>query len=160
RPQVGAGDRGVAWLAPAVLITPVAALFKENGALLPVLLLLVETILFRLRTASPDTRRSLLRFHALFTLLPVLLGALALAFMMPRLLEGYAVRDFNVVERALTQARVVFQYAQMILLPDVRQMGLFHDHLAVSRGLLSPPTTLPALLAGIGAVVLAWRVRQ
>jgi hypothetical protein len=59
-----AGRRsGVAWIAGAVIIGGALATFsKENGALLPILLLVIEAVCFRFRTHATVSRR--LKFAA------------------------------------------------------------------------------------------------
>jgi len=54
---------------------------------------------------------------------------------------------------------VLWHYAGLIALPATGNLGLFHDDIGVSTGLLSPPTTLLALLA-LGAVLLLAVVRR
>jgi tetratricopeptide (TPR) repeat protein len=64
-------------------------------------------------------------------------------------------RPFTLGERLLTQARVVSSYLVHIFVPRLRDLGIFHDDYLISRGLLTPPSTLMSiaflsLLAAIG----------
>ncbi|MBK8894755.1 MAG: hypothetical protein IPN64_12105 [Propionivibrio sp.] len=60
------------------------------------------------------------------------------------ILGGYAWRDFSLGERLLTEARVLWFYLHMIVLPNLGEMGLHHDDFLISRGPLSPgPPCLP-----------------
>ena len=67
-------------------------------------------------------------------------------------------RDFNGMERLMTQARVQVFHLSQLVLPLPGRLNLDHDF-AVSRGLLEPATTLPAIIACIallaGAVYLS-----
>jgi tetratricopeptide (TPR) repeat protein len=67
-------------------------------------------------------------------------------------------RDFNGLERLMTQARVQLFHLSQLILPAPGRLNLDHDF-AVSRGLLEPATTLPAILACVallaGAAYLA-----
>jgi len=62
----------------------------------------------------------------------------------------------------LTEARVLVFYLKMIVMPSISELGLYHDDISISRGLLEPPSTLPALLllAGLLGAALALRTRQ
>jgi hypothetical protein len=145
------------WLA---LITVMATLAKENGALLPWLIAVVEVVLFRGAWAGRD-RVALARLGWAVLLLPVILVASVL-LVSPELISGrYGGRDFTLEERVLTQARMLWQYLGWILLPNITSMGFFHDDIPLSRGLLTPLTTLLSLLAwgalGIVAFVLRGR---
>lgn len=73
---------------------------------------------------------------------------------------AYAARDFTLVERLLSQPRIVGEYLYGILLPRLGGGGIYHDDFVVSRGLLQPWTTLPALLGVLTALALALRYRS
>lgn len=73
--------------------------------------------------------------------------------------SGYQLRPFSMVERLLTEGRAIWFYLGLIVGPDMEALGLYHDDFIVSRGLLSPWTTLPALIGLGGLVLLAWKVR-
>lgn len=133
---------GVLWL---ILLTGLAALGKENGLLLPWLIVAVEVSLFRGRWAGRDCVW-LARLGWLALLAPLLLAALVLWLHPEFFLRGYAGRDFTFAERLLTQARLLWQYLYWLLVPAVGEMGLHHDDIPRSTGLLAPWTTLPALL--------------
>ena len=73
--------------------------------------------------------------------------------------DAYAVRDFTLWERLLTQPRVLVDYLGSIMLPSM-QAGIFYDDYEISRGLLKPWTTLPSVLLVLGALAAAWLVRR
>jgi len=64
---------------------------------------------------------------------------------------AYATRDFSLLERLLTQPRVLFAYFSNILLPSM-STGIFYDDYTISRGLLTPWQTLPALIGVTAAL--------
>lgn len=151
-------DRGpwgaVSICAAFVIFTPLAVLCKENGALLPLYALVLEVTLFGLRSNRPRGRAFLRGVFGVFLLLP-LLGFLAYLSLDPDwLTSGYLTRDFSLDERLLTEARVLWFYVFITLIPDIRNMGLYHDDMAVSHGLFQPLTTAPAL-AGIVLLLAA-----
>jgi protein O-mannosyl-transferase len=132
------------WL---VLLGLFAVLSKENGALLPWLVAVTEVTLFR-GLWRGQTNVSLQRFGYLLILLPLVL-IIGVASLAPELLPGsYAGREFTLQERLLTQSRALWQYLSWLLLPNVLDMGFFHDDIPLSRGLMSPFTT--------GLSILAW----
>jgi hypothetical protein len=124
--------------------TVLGALAKESAVLLPLYALLLETCLPALR--GRGHARAL---HWLFVLglgLPAVLGV---AWLLPKALApaAYAIRDFDMGERLLTEARVVLDYLRWSLLPSLGELSLYHDDYRVSRGLLDPPSTAFALAA-------------
>jgi tetratricopeptide (TPR) repeat protein len=69
----------------------------------------------------------------------------------------YDAREFTLVERLLTQPRVVMRYIGLILFPHPLRLNLLHD-VPVSHSLLDPPTTLLSLLALLAMFSLAIRL--
>lgn len=140
------------------VVTPLAALCKENGTLLPLLILVTEVTLLRWRTPDKNTRCMLITIVGLSAVVPLLLGLFYFLNNPGLILGGYAWRDFLLIERLMTEARVLWFYLHMILLPSMGEMGLHHDDILISRNLLSPWTTLPAvaglLLLATGAFML------
>jgi len=139
---------------------PLAVFSKENGALLPLLLLIVEYFFFRFR-GQPHERRAAIAA----TVLPTLVAAITVLVLIVhdpgRVTGGYAVRDFTLWERLLTQPRALFDYlANLLLLPGGSGMSLYHDDFPVSAGLLDPPTTLASLLAIAVLLAGAWWFRR
>lgn len=128
---------------------------KENAALLPLLALVIEHALFAVKPAASTMRRQIRLFYALTVLVP--LGAFAAyLFLHPEfLLSAYDQRHFTLWERLLTEARVLWFYLGLLVLPDVRHLGLFHDDIRVSLGLFDPLTTLPAAISIIIFLALA-----
>ena len=60
------------------------------------------------------------------------------------IVSGYEIRSFSLVERLLTEARVIWEYLYWIVFPRLESFGLFHDDIALSTSLIDPWTTLPA----------------
>lgn len=131
---------------------------KEDSALLPAYTLALELTVLGFHAARPATTRILRRGY-----LALVLGGLAAYTMVviPHFWswDAYPSRDFSSYERLLTQARVLMMYLGQILLPLPGNLPFFYDDLAPSRGLLEPLTTLPALAAVAGLLLLAWHWR-
>jgi tetratricopeptide (TPR) repeat protein len=147
RRRMLAGRHGMAWLLVGLFgCGGLAILSKETGVLLPVYMLVIEITLFRFRNGQGQVDRAMLTFFMLFLLLPAISACLFLA-LRPEAFLNYAARDFTLSERLLTQPRVILFYLKMIVMPSVQELGLYHDDVSISHGLMDPPTTLYALLA-------------
>lgn len=162
RQQRGRSSVWVLWIVtPSLTLLGMAC--KENAALVPVFLGVIEVALFDFRLPDGRVSRQLTAFFSIFLVLPALLAAFLILRGSPALMGGYLIRDFSLSERLLTESRVLFTYLRWIALPDLRQLGLYHDDIVVSRGLLQPWTTLPAVLGIIalltGALALRRRLR-
>ncbi|HYN78822.1 MAG TPA: tetratricopeptide repeat protein, partial [Lamprocystis sp. (in: g-proteobacteria)] len=133
--------------------TTLAAFTKENGALLPLLALVILWLWI------PKARRLTNRVdRALIVLLAVLPSALLLGYLaslLPGTLEyGYGpARYFTPVERLLSQLTIVLDYLHRLLLPTADHVSPYMDRLPAAKGWLDPPVTLVA--AGCWAALIA-----
>ncbi|MHB1950571.1 MAG: MICOS complex subunit MIC10 family protein [Acidiferrobacteraceae bacterium] len=147
-------------LASVLIFMPLAALSKENGFLLPLLLLVIEVFFFGF-SGGAQTRRLLIGFFGVFLALPVLGTLWVLVFRPSWLLASYAGRPFTLSQRLMTEPRVLFYYVRNLLVPNGEGMGVFHDDYVVSTGLLHPVTTLFSiagwLIVGLASVLAARR---
>ena len=137
-----------------------AFLSKENSAMLPVMLLVTEVWFF-----TPELHRSAwkrLKGAPWVTwgllLVGVLVGFLGGAKIIQGMMLGYGIRHFTLVERLLTEARVVVWYLSLFLWPLPSRLSLEHD-VVISFSLLHPASTLGAItfLALLGWLVLRYR---
>lgn len=120
--------------------TLLAALSKENGALLPLLILVIEF-------CNPNkNNKPVWQWRAVFLWLP----SIAIVVMLLRYIDfspdPWPNRDFNQIERLLTESRVLMSYLVQLFIPRVEGYGFFQDGFLVSKGWLSPPTTLFSIL--------------
>ncbi len=131
---------------------------KEDAALLPLYCLLLELTVLRFGAAEPWRAHSLRRLYLVMTLVGT---ALYLFWLLPHYwsTEAYGGRDFNSIERLLTQARVLVMYLGQIVVPLPSGMPFNYDGFEISRGLLQPITTLPSLLFVLALLVWAWAWR-
>lgn len=139
------------------ILWPLSVLTKETGALFPLFVLAWELILRRSAHGSLD--RFARGYVALTSLALMAVAAYALSPAMQWLWSGYDLRPFSLVERLLTEARVLWFYLGLIAFPRIEALGLYHDDIAISTGLFSPWSTLPAVAGLVGLVWVAWRVR-
>lgn len=134
----------------AGLGTLLAVLSKENGALLPLLLLVLEVFLHRMGVRHAPRK----------AWLSVVLGLPAVAVLAylavhinfaPNL---WPTRPFNQVERLYSEARIMWDYVGQLWMPRIEGAGLFQDGFEISRNLTQPISTLWAVL-GWMTVILA-----
>lgn len=138
----------------------VAAFYsKESALLLPVYALALEWGVLRFRTATHRGAVALKAGYALAVLVP-------LAWLLWHwladpawLAQLYQLRSFTLTERLLTEGRVLWFYLREIFMPQPSVMGLYHDDFPLSTGLLTPATTLLALLGHLVVIVSAWMLR-
>ena len=126
-----------------------AILTKETALLLPLYVFIVEFVVFRFQ-AAPRLRPI---YYGLITA-GILAGILIVVREADIVFAGYAGRSFSPAERVLTEARVLMFYLHLIFVPDLSNFALFHDDIAVSTGLLVPPTTVLSIVA-LAALVAA-----
>jgi tetratricopeptide (TPR) repeat protein len=128
---------------------------KENAALLPLLIVVVELVTFDRSAENLITRRRLHLYYGLIVFLPMAVALLWLALHPEVILNGYDLRDFTLTQRLLTEARVLWLYVGLLFFPRIDAFGIYHDDISVSTGLLTPWTTFPAVFGLIVVVVAA-----
>jgi hypothetical protein len=132
-------------------------LAKESAVMLPLYALLIEWAVFRARRSliAPRDANELTagqvdhRITALFVVflaLPLVIGML---WLLPRMFspQVWATRDFTLSTRLLSEARIVLDYLHWTLLPSTSALSFYHDTFVISKGWLSPWTTLASVLA-------------
>jgi tetratricopeptide (TPR) repeat protein len=139
---------------------PLGMYSKEIALLVPVFAFVIDYVVFQRdrpwktwRELSRKTQYILLACLALFAVL-TLIAVIAYA------LPGYALRNFTMMERVLTQPRVLFFYLSLILVPRLDAFGLFHDDMQISSGLLTPWTTVPAIVGIAILPIVAFVARR
>lgn len=140
------------------LCAVLAFLCKENGVLAFAYASALNLTLIRPRLQKMTRfNRNLLVWG---TASPILmLCAITLAYL-PGIADSYQTRDFTLGERLLTQPRILLEYLFTIALPRSGGQGVFHDDYVVSRSLLDPLTTGPALLAILALLASAVWLRK
>jgi protein O-mannosyl-transferase len=138
----------------AVLSGLLALSSKENAATLPLFVVLVE-VLFLQR--SPLRTRT--RTVVLYLGLAAAFAAVAAVYLGPRFVQNiqadYLRRGFTLVERLLTELRVVVHYLTLLAVPHPSRLHLDYDF-PLSRTLFDPPSTAAslALLAALAALAV------
>ncbi|WP_257384908.1 hypothetical protein [Tahibacter caeni] len=154
RQRLRAGRGGIALPVFALAGGAAAGLLaKESAALLPLYAASADLVLFGLRRADGRIDRRIAAVFVALLVIPAVAGAF---WLLPKMLNPsvWATRDFTLTERLLSEARIVLDYLRWTVVPEPSQLSLYHDDYPISRGLLQPPATLPAVI-GIGALAAA-----
>lgn len=139
--------------------TTIGVFFKENALLLPAYALILELTIFTRLATSKRELHFVKLFFCLCLGLPFLTGVLYLIQHPGLILDAYNFRNFSLGERLLTESRVLIYYFYLVLFPSNGQYSLYHDDFIISRDLLDPWTTLPALVFLIAGGLLSIKYR-
>jgi Tfp pilus assembly protein PilF len=125
------------------LITGFAAvLCKENAVMLPVSILLFD--LFLIQGVTKENIKKFSKILSLPLLLILIIGLIYTGGF-SNALGGYEIRDFSMMQRLLTEPRVILFYLSLLFYPISSRLTLLYD-IEVSRSLLYPWTTIPSIL--------------
>ena len=118
---------------------------KENAAMLPASLLLIELTCYK----KFNWRFSKKIYFWGSVVIGVIILILTVWFFSPDItfswLNGYRNRPFTLTERILTEPRIVLFYLSQILFPLPNRLSVEHD-VILSTSFFQPWTTLPAIL--------------
>ena len=126
---------------------------KENAGTLPLIILAYEWFFFQ----DLNLRWSRRQLFGAGIFLLIFAGAVVWYMgenPMVRLVNSYNRRDFTLIERVMTQWRIVVYYISLFLWAPPGRLNLDH-HYPLSVTPLDPATTLPALFAILSLFVLA-----
>ena len=147
RQRVEQGEfRGVAIMAIGIMSGLFLGLMsKENASLMPLYALAIEYAFYQRGELSGRMRVWLYAFYLSVVLIPLTIFVIYLVGHPDYITSSYAVRNFTPYERLLTEARVLWFYVGLLLLPTPARLGLFHDDISISTSLVAPPATLFAV---------------
>ncbi len=134
-------------------------LSKESGILFIPLIYWVELIVFQAKNLQfqPIYFKKIKSIHMLWG--GVIAAGLIFLYLLPPYLNpaNFARRDFSLLERLLTESRVIFYYLKMTFYPLLSDLSLYHDDFIISKSITQPTTTLYSLagLLGISLACLA-----
>ncbi len=134
--------------------TGLLALFsKENAPSLFFYLFTLEYTL--LRDANLSEQRKFRFWRYLVIWIPVVLTLLLPLMFWSKLQADFATYyDYSLLDRLMTQSRILWQYIAIIVFPSTSGTSLFHD-INVSTGLLKPISTLISISAWLGLILFA-----
>src|SRR5690606_26336095 len=134
--------------------TILATFSKENGALLPLLILVIEF-------CNPNkNHKPMWQWRAVCLWLPSLAIVALLARTIDFSSDSWPNRNFNQIERLLTEGRIVVDYLAQLVIPRIEGYGFFQDGFLVSKDWLSPPTTLFSILFLLALLISSLLVRK
>ena len=149
------GKHGAGIILFGIIFFGILGIFsKENAALLPLYILIVESIIFRFTTYNIKTKYYIYTLLSLILVFPAILVATLLIINPEVLIGGYSNREFTLQQRLLTEPRIIWTYIHMILLPNNAKLGLFHDDFEISHGFFDPITTIVSILGLAGLFIL------
>ncbi len=142
-----------AWRRFILLVAPalVLAVFsKENGILLLAYIAVLEFTLLSPNIPSPSWFRSLVYIGMLIPL------AVVAWYTHWNVVYTKANGSFTALERLSTEGPVLWHYLRQILLPDIRQMTLFHDDIQIIRSVFDPTAVLAwsGIIIAVGSALL------
>lgn len=136
------------WISASLgMATLLALLSKENGVLLPIMVVAIE---FCLPKNLPKLK---LWWLLLFLGLPSLAIFIVLAKEINFSPTAWPNRPFTQPERLLTEPRILFEYLYHLYVPRIEGRGLFQDGYFFSRNLFEPISTLFSIV-GISLLFL------
>lgn len=156
-------QRGMFFMTLGVVLgSALGLLCKENAALLSIYAGVIEWTLFKREKFFRKQKWGLIAFYTIFLVIPLCLAFIYFFVYPGNLIASYGGRAFSLSERLWTEARVLWFYLYLLFIPDISNMGLFHDDIATSHGWLQPISTLLSIIAWIilliGAVLLRNRL--
>jgi tetratricopeptide (TPR) repeat protein len=126
---------------------------KENAGTLPIIILLYEWFFFQDLKLTWSRRQILWIGFFVIALAGVVFWYMG-GNPMTRLLGSYQFRDFSLIERVMTEWRIMIYYISLFVWAPPGRLNLDHDY-PLSLSPIDPPTTLIALAAILGLLVLA-----
>ncbi len=132
-----------------------AVLSKENAVMLPASIFIYD--LFLIAGLSKENIKKYLKFAALPVLVIAAAGFIYTDF--SAILDDYKIRDFTMVERLLTEPRVIIFYLSLLFYPINSRLTLLYD-INISHSLFQPWATLPAILLILIAITIAFYIAR
>jgi len=142
----------ISFVWPTILLTlliSLAVLSKENALLIFPLLYLINHF-----SNQEETTITYKKWFYTLTLLPIILCIYFLISNNYGHASIYEYKGFTLVERLLSESRVVSHYLLQIIFPDTSFMTIFHDDFKISHSLTSPITTALSLIFLLGLLSL------
>lgn len=130
-----------------------AILSKENSIILPLCLPVFEVFFFQ-----PQLSKAIIKklFYALLT--GVMVSCLATVALQPDILSSidryYNLRPFSMLERVLTEQRILLFYLTQLFYPLPSRLSIAHDF-PLSTSLFTPWETVAAILLNLFFIILA-----
>jgi hypothetical protein len=152
RTRILTGLNTVLVLCGVALSLLASMLSKESGVLFIPLIYWVELIFFQAKNLQfqPIYIKKIKLIHVLWG--GVIVSGLVFLYLLPPYLNpaNFARRDFSLLERLLTESRVIFYYLKMTFYPLLSDLSLYHDDFLISKSMTQPIITLYSLVGLLG----------
>lgn len=145
-------NQAIFWIL-CVLSALMAVGSKENAVMVPFAIWIFDLLLIQ-----GATRENVVKNLKVFVPAAVVVAAIGLWYInIGAILSGsaYDHRPFTLVERLLTQPRIILFYITLLLYPISSRLTLIYD-MELSTSLLAPWTTMPAIASILAFLVLAF----
>ncbi|MCS5710832.1 hypothetical protein [Candidatus Berkiella aquae] len=137
---------------------PLALLCKETGIIFPWYVFLIEYFLLKYKGAAQNGLY-LKRFHQLFCLGLLFSFLFYYWYHLETNLALFADKNITLFDRLLTQLNVLVFYLKLILIPQLADMGLYHDDFGVITGFNLQTVLCSVLLFSLAIVIYIGRKR-
>lgn len=130
-----------------------AILSKENSIIILLIIPIIEYLFFNEKTFTMLTKRKIISF--LFLIFIIIFSALAIdpgAFNF--LIKYYDHRPFSMLERVLTEQRILLFYITQLIYPHPSRLSIAHDF-TLSTSIINPIETIVAIAVNITLIMLA-----
>jgi len=138
-----------------LLFFSLALASKQNTATFPIALLLLELTFFQ----DLSNKKTIKRLGIIIPVIGIVVIGFGIAVFMKgnwvTFLQGYTTRPFSLMERLLTEPRIVVMYLSQLFLPSASRLSFLHD-IGLSTSLVNPLSTLPAVLFIFLLILLAF----
>ena len=143
-----------------LICIPLSVFSKESGALTPLYILLIENVFFKHNTIHNKNIKKIMLL-GVYTAAIVTVAMLGYYFQQILFSDtAYLNRNFNLSERVLTEARILFDYLSHWVIPPAQTAGLYNDSISLSKNILTPANTLFSILAHIIIIFLTVKKRH
>jgi len=156
----GVNWRSVSLFIGSAISLTLALFSKENAILIPLIILLIEVVLYPQAFPWKHFRQLSQHQRLLTWVILIVAGSFALLAAIQYAEGGFQSRPFTMLERVLTESRVICFYIGLIFITRINGFGLFHDDIALSTSVISPWTTLPSILFIIVLIASAFYFRK
>lgn len=161
RDRIISDNRGYTTLLIIIPLITITGFFaKENAFLLPGFMLLIEYYCFnfRLHGKTPAYYDVALKT---FLWIPVIAVFLYLTYTyINQAGEALSNYPFSINERVLTQFRILWHYLGWLAFLNPEPLGIYHDDIRLSTGLMQPWTTLLSITAWAAVIPAAFLLNR
>jgi Tfp pilus assembly protein PilF len=133
-----------------------AVLTKENSVMLPVSILLFDLLL--IQGATKENIKIFCKILFLPLLLILIIGLIYTGGF-SNAFGGYEIRDFSMMQRLLTEPRIILFYLSLLFYPISSRLTLLYD-IEISRSLFQPWTTIPSILLILFVISFAFYIAR